>query len=200
MALSYNLGYRESISVHPTRRQNFAGKVYSNFPNIWEWVISHLSITFHTRYLRLKFHSSSGEGERSQDQLKSLFKNVTLETTTMRLDNSEICILLKNFTKTKACDPGGYAAAAVEIIVHQGRSVVDTLVAIQRSIKSDQFRSWSINQMRRKFNQVFCWLHRLAWTLILGGDTGYYEQKERREFKNFIFFRFPPILVGRLIS
>ena len=39
MALSYNLGYQESISVHLTRRQNFAGKVYSNFPNIWEWVI-----------------------------------------------------------------------------------------------------------------------------------------------------------------
>ena len=32
MALSYNLGYQESISVHPTRRQNFAGKPYSNFP------------------------------------------------------------------------------------------------------------------------------------------------------------------------
>ena len=59
----------------------------------------------------------------------------------MRLDNSEICILLKNFTKTKACDPGGYASAAVEIIVHQGRSVVDTLVAIQRSINSDHIRS-----------------------------------------------------------
>ena len=57
----------------------------------------------------------------------------------MRLDNSEICILLKNFTKTKACDPGGYAAAAVEIIVHQGRSVVDTLVAIQ--IRSIQINS-----------------------------------------------------------
>ena len=40
MALSYNLGYQESSSVHPTRRQNFAGKVYSNFPNIWEWGIS----------------------------------------------------------------------------------------------------------------------------------------------------------------
>ena len=39
MALSYNLGYQESISVHPTRSQNFAGKVYSNFPNIWEWVV-----------------------------------------------------------------------------------------------------------------------------------------------------------------
>ena len=39
MALSYNLGYQESISVHPTRRQNFAGKPYSNFPNIWEWLI-----------------------------------------------------------------------------------------------------------------------------------------------------------------
>ena len=39
MALSYNLGYQESISVHPTRRQNFAGKPYSNFPNIWQWLI-----------------------------------------------------------------------------------------------------------------------------------------------------------------
>ena len=39
MALSYNLGYQESISVHPTRLQIFAGKPYSTFPNIWEWVI-----------------------------------------------------------------------------------------------------------------------------------------------------------------
>ena len=39
MALSYNLGYQESISVHPTWRQNFAGKPYSNFPNIWEWLV-----------------------------------------------------------------------------------------------------------------------------------------------------------------
>ena len=34
MALSYNLGYQESISVHSTRRQIFAGKPYSTFPNI----------------------------------------------------------------------------------------------------------------------------------------------------------------------
>ena len=40
MALSYNLGYQETISVHPTRRQNFAGKPYSTLPNIWEWLIS----------------------------------------------------------------------------------------------------------------------------------------------------------------
>ena len=39
MALSYNLGYQESISVHPTRRPIFAGKPYSTFPNIWQWVI-----------------------------------------------------------------------------------------------------------------------------------------------------------------
>ena len=44
MALSFNLGYQESISVHPTRRQNFAGKVYSNFPNIWQWVILSMAI------------------------------------------------------------------------------------------------------------------------------------------------------------
>ena len=39
MALSYNLGYQEIISVHPTRRQIFAGKTDSTFPNIWQWVI-----------------------------------------------------------------------------------------------------------------------------------------------------------------
>ena len=40
MAFSYSLGYQESISVHPTRRQIFAGKPDSTFPNIWEWLIS----------------------------------------------------------------------------------------------------------------------------------------------------------------
>ena len=40
MALSYNLGYQEIISVHPTRRQIFAGKTDSTFLNIWQWVIS----------------------------------------------------------------------------------------------------------------------------------------------------------------
>ena len=39
MALSYNLGYQESISVHPIRRQIFAGKPDSTFPNIWQWLI-----------------------------------------------------------------------------------------------------------------------------------------------------------------
>ena len=43
MALSYNLGYQESISVHPTRRQNFAGKVDSSFPKIRHWVISKMA-------------------------------------------------------------------------------------------------------------------------------------------------------------
>ena len=45
MALSYNLGYQESISVHPTRRQNFAGKPFSDFPNIWEWLILNIKNT-----------------------------------------------------------------------------------------------------------------------------------------------------------
>ena len=44
MALSYNLAYQEIISVHPTRRQIFAGKPYSTFPNIWEWLIFVLTI------------------------------------------------------------------------------------------------------------------------------------------------------------
>ena len=39
MALSYNLPYQEIISVHRTRRQNFAGKTDSTFWNIWQWVI-----------------------------------------------------------------------------------------------------------------------------------------------------------------
>ena len=42
MALSYNLGYQEIISVHPTRRQIFAGKTDSTFWNIWQWVINYL--------------------------------------------------------------------------------------------------------------------------------------------------------------
>jgi len=44
MALSYNLAYQESISVHPTRRQIFAGKTDSTFWNIWQWVVSRLGI------------------------------------------------------------------------------------------------------------------------------------------------------------
>ena len=39
MALSYNLAYQEIISVNPTRRQIFAGKTDSTFPNNWQWVI-----------------------------------------------------------------------------------------------------------------------------------------------------------------
>ena len=39
MALSYNLGYQEIISVHPTRRQIVADKPYSTFPNIWQWLL-----------------------------------------------------------------------------------------------------------------------------------------------------------------
>ena len=39
MALSYNLAYQEIISVHPRRRQTFAGKTDSTFWNIWQWVI-----------------------------------------------------------------------------------------------------------------------------------------------------------------
>ena len=33
------LVYQEIISVHPTRRQIFAGKTDLTFPNIWQWVI-----------------------------------------------------------------------------------------------------------------------------------------------------------------
>ena len=39
MALSCNLAYQEIISMHPTRRQIFAGKSDSTFWNIWQWVI-----------------------------------------------------------------------------------------------------------------------------------------------------------------
>ena len=50
MALSYNLGYQESILVHPTRRQIFAGKPYSTFPNIWQWVVSKWYKTNRTKH------------------------------------------------------------------------------------------------------------------------------------------------------
>ena len=34
-----NLIYLETILVHPTRRQNFAGKLDSTFHNIWDLVL-----------------------------------------------------------------------------------------------------------------------------------------------------------------
>ena len=40
MALSYNLAYQENISVHPTRRQIFAGKPDSTFYNILDLLIA----------------------------------------------------------------------------------------------------------------------------------------------------------------
>ena len=57
MALSYNLGYQESISVHPTRRQNFAGKPYLNFPNIWEWLINVTNYSKSPTKSKLKYSS-----------------------------------------------------------------------------------------------------------------------------------------------
>ena len=39
MKLSYNLAYQETILVHSTRRQIFAGKPYSTFYNIWDLLI-----------------------------------------------------------------------------------------------------------------------------------------------------------------
>ena len=53
MALSYNLGYQESISVHPTRRQIFASKPDSTFPNIWQWLIFNTSEWFGLKELNL---------------------------------------------------------------------------------------------------------------------------------------------------
>ena len=38
-ALSVNLSYLETILVHPTRRQSFAGKLHSTLRNIWDFVI-----------------------------------------------------------------------------------------------------------------------------------------------------------------
>ena len=46
MALSYNLGYQESISKHPTKPQIFAGKPYSTFPSIWQWLVYNLKKQF----------------------------------------------------------------------------------------------------------------------------------------------------------
>ena len=57
MALSYNLVYQEIISVHPTRRQNFAGKTDSTFWNIWQWVI--YENNFHVWSLRAYTFMSS---------------------------------------------------------------------------------------------------------------------------------------------
>ena len=62
MALSYNLGYQESISVHPTSRQLV-------FPNIWEWLISWFSGIILNTHMRIHatvagqiFHHGRFEG------------------------------------------------------------------------------------------------------------------------------------------
>ena len=39
MTLTYHLSYLETILVHPTRRQSFAGKLHSTFRNIWAFVV-----------------------------------------------------------------------------------------------------------------------------------------------------------------
>ena len=47
MTLIYNLAYQEIISVHPTRRQIFAGKSDSTFWIIWHWVLYWSFATMH---------------------------------------------------------------------------------------------------------------------------------------------------------
>ena len=56
MTLSYHLGYLETILVHPTRRQSFAGKLDSTFYNIWDLVITgELGKNFVIKSRKMKF-------------------------------------------------------------------------------------------------------------------------------------------------
>ena len=80
MALSYNLAYQEIISVHPTKRQIFAGKSDSAFWNIWEWVIMKTGANFSlskTKYYEFAIlHASSLqplEGSRGKRCIKKWF-------------------------------------------------------------------------------------------------------------------------------
>ena len=93
MALSYNLGYQESISVHPSRRQNFAGKVYSIFPIIWEWVLSNYSV-FTIHYSLFTIHYSL-----SITALASTLSNYYYEKVSWRLAKaSSTSSLLRRWT------------------------------------------------------------------------------------------------------
>ena len=80
MTLSYNLAYQEIISVHPTKRQIFAGKSDSAFWNIWEWVIMKTGANFSlskTKYYEFAIlHASSLqplEGSRGKRCIKKWF-------------------------------------------------------------------------------------------------------------------------------
>ena len=81
MALSYKLGYQESISVHPTRRQTFAGKPYLTFLNIWDRVVSTnhcIAVPAHPK--RLLWPTSTWrEQEFVISALKTWWKTITLK-------------------------------------------------------------------------------------------------------------------------
>ena len=56
MTLSYHLGYLETILVHLTRRQGFAGKTDLTFFNIWDLVM----------FFHLKLEQTKGNPQKNK--------------------------------------------------------------------------------------------------------------------------------------
>ena len=102
-----------------------------------------------------EFINFEGRREMIETQLKSLFKNVTWETTTMRLDNSESCILFKEELYKNQMF-GLCCCGVLELIVHiSGCLCRHNLVPIQESINSTNCTSvWTqvwANRERESF-------------------------------------------------
>ena len=86
MTLSYHLGYLETILVHPTRRQSFAGKTDSTFYNIRDLVISCLlfghclpaiEVLWTTMYSLTRYNSGYAEKQNNlSSQLQSCGMNL----------------------------------------------------------------------------------------------------------------------------
>ena len=84
MSLSYHLGCLETILVHPTWRENFAGKLHSTFYNIWDLVVSilHKECSFYLKRVK-HFRVPCSLGRRKQaeigksgyDQLRNITDN-----------------------------------------------------------------------------------------------------------------------------
>ena len=105
MTLSYHLGCLETILVHPTWRENFAGKLHSNFYNIWDLVVSilHKECSFYLKRVK-HFRVSCSLGRRKQAEIgKSGYDQLRNITDNTYILMKCLFVLQKMITFLKAC-------------------------------------------------------------------------------------------------
>ena len=120
MTLSYNLAYQEIISLHPTRRQIFAGKPYSTFPNIWEWLLrnSHLHVgpgeNSKTKYIPENPNSQYDWGNDAENVSNILYLvlRIIVQSWGLRLISSH-CLM--KILSTKNCCASYFTVSCVSI-------------------------------------------------------------------------------------